>query len=482
METRPAKQAAIKPEVTTREQRRARRDLERIYRAAVAAARPRLVLEKSVGASSGALVVRSGRARVRFPLAGKIYLIGVGKGADLSAPFWRRLLGRRLEQGIFVVRDRIVRRRFERIAFYAAGHPVPDKRGLAATRRCLEMLERAGPGDSVVFFLMGGASSLLVAPADGVTLADKRAATAALLKSGMSIAEMNCVRKHLSRVKGGGLLGAASPARVLTLALSDVIGNDPSVIGSGPSFPDPTTFREAWNIVRRYRLARKLPAAVKRRLLGGARGEIPETVKPERALLRRHPFVMLANNRAALAAAKRQAEALGYAATVLTAELRGDAATAARKLSRRLKALAKKAPRAGRRCILLGGETTVRVRGKGLGGRSQEFALAAAEELAKSRGIFLLAAASDGSDGPTDAAGAFVDGATTRRARGLKLDPRRALEDNDSHRFFKRLGDLFRPGPTGTNVLDFVIALVDGPGRAVPRPRGTSRVRRIVTV
>lgn len=493
VETSPAKQGALvgrqglinkMSHNPIGKRRRARRDLERIYRAAVAAALPPLVLEKSVKISAGALIAGTGRARRRFALSGKIYLIGVGKGADLSAPFWSRLLGGRLERGIFIVRDRGVRRRFRRMAFHVAGHPVPDRRGLDATRELLRMLESAGRGDSVVFFLMGGASSLLVAPADGLILSHKRAATGAMLKSGMSIGEMNSVRKHLSRVKGGGLLRAAYPARVLTLAVSDVIGDDPSVIGSGPSFPDPTTFRDAWSIVKRYRLGGKIPAAVKRRLRRGVRGEIPETLKPGRALLRRNPFVVLANNRGALAAARRRAEALGYAATVVTAGLSGDAATRARELARKLKARAKKPPGAGRRCFLFGGETTVRVTGKGMGGRNQEFALAAAEELAGSRGIYLLAAASDGSDGPTDAAGAFIDGGTTRRARGLKLDPRRALKNNDSYRFFRRLGDLYRPGPTGTNVSDFVIALQDearlgrrGPPRKKPRP-GPGAVRR----
>ncbi len=216
---------------------RARRALERIYRAAVAAADPARILQDKVRIEKDALVVQTPRGARKFPLTGKVYLIGAGKGADRSAPVWSRLLGRRLEQGLFIVRDRVMRRRLPRIAVAVAGHPLPDDRGLKATRRCLKMLARAGRGDSVIVFFMGGASSLLVAPAEGLTLADKRAATGLLLKSGMAIREMNTVRKHLSAVKGGGLLRAAAPATAITLAISDVIGNDPSVIGSGPKKP-----------------------------------------------------------------------------------------------------------------------------------------------------------------------------------------------------------------------------------------------------
>jgi glycerate 2-kinase len=356
-----------------------------------------------------------------------------------------------------------MRRRLPRIDILVAGHPLPDARGIRATRRSIEMLSQAGPADTLVVFLMGGASSLLVGPAPGLTLGDKRRTAALLLKSGMSIDEMNTIRKHLSSVKGGGLLRAAQPAKVITLAISDVIGNDPAVIGSGPTYPDPSTFNDALKIIRRYRLMRRLPTAVRRRLVNGARGNIPETMKPGSALLRRSRFVMLADNATALAAAKGEAEALGLRSAILTSTLSGDARARARELADKLKALAKKKS-SSPRCFLLGGETTVKVRGRGTGGRNQEFALAAALELADCPGIYLLTAASDGSDGPTDAAGAFVDGATLRRAQGRRLNAARALRRNDSHAFFSRLGDLFRPGPTGTNVLDFVIAIVDGRG------------------
>ena len=314
---------------------------------------------------------------------------------------------------------------------------------------------------SPIVFLMGGASSLLVEPTGGITLRDKQSATAALLKSGMPIRETNCVRKHISGIKAGGLLRAAYPARVLTLAISDVIGDDPTVIGSAPSFHDFTTFRDAWTILEKHSLTNKIPSTVRKHLLRGARGEIPETLKPGSVLSSRTPFVVIANNKDALAAAEEKAESLGFAVKVLTAKLSGDAQSKARGVCRKLKStLRDKKSRRRPLCFLLGGETTVSVKGKGLGGRNQEFALASALELSECRGISLLSAASDGSDGPTDAAGAFVDGETFARARELGIDPYRALRDNDSYHFFEPLGDLFSPGPTGTNVLDFSIALV----------------------
>jgi len=438
----------------------ARRALELVYHSAVAAADPALILKQRVRIAGKHLIVDSAGGRLTLPLGRRNFLIGVGKGADRAAPVLSRLLGKRLNRGIFIVRDRVIRRRLPRIDFLVAGHPLPDERSVDAARRCIRLLADAGAEDLVIVFLMGGASSLLVAPAPGLTLADKRKATALLLKSGMAIADMNAVRKHLSAVKGGGLLRAAQPARVATLAISDVLGNDPAVIGSAPSFHDPTTFQDALRLLRKHKILGRMPKAARRRLDAGVRQRIPETVKPGTALSRKSRFALLADNRTALRAAKEKAEALGFKTTILDSSIEGDARKRARELAAKVKKLARKKSRA-RLCLLLGGETTVKVKGKGLGGRNQEFALASALDLVGSGGIYLLSAASDGSDGPTDAAGAFVDATTVTKARGLGLNPLAALRRNDSYHFFRRLGDLFRPGPTGTNVLDFVIAIVE---------------------
>jgi glycerate-2-kinase len=438
-------------------EKEARLILQEIYWSAVRAVQPHRLLSDQLRVSNSALVVRSRQTRQRIPLTGNVYVVGVGKGVDLTGAVWEKLFGRRLEEGMLLVRDRFYEGRSDRISILVGGHPLPDERGLIGTNRCLKLLERARRKDLVVFFLMGGASSLLIRPAAGLSLADKRAMTDVLLKSGMCIAEMNCVRKHLSSIKAGGILRAAYPAKIITLAISDVIGDDPTVIGSAPTFYDPTTFRDTWDVLEKYCLMKKTPKKVRDYLLRGVRGEIPETLKPGNRLSAQSLFFLLANNGDALRAAKSKAESLGFAATVLTTELSGDTQTRAEELCRLLK-------RSGNyrrpHCFLLGGETTVNVRGTGVGGRNQEFALVGAIELMGSPGLHLLSAGSDGSDGPTDAAGAFADGMTFSKARALGLDPYGALKNNDSYSLFKRLGNLFCPGPTGTNVLDFKIVLL----------------------
>ena len=441
--------------------KQARIILRQIYEAAIKAVQLPLLLRKQLKISDSALVVESQQKRCRLPLTGRLFVVGVGKGVDLTGEVWEDLFEDQLTEGILIVRDRLPHGPLRRISIVSAGHPIPDRRGQVATQRCFQLLKKAESNDKVIFLLMGGASSLLVKPAPGLTLADKRAVTDSLLKSGMSIAEINCVRKHLSSVKAGGILRAAYPGKVLTLAVSDVIGDDPTVIGSAPTFHDPTTFKDAWTLLERYNLLEKVPTRVRRYLLRGVQGMIPETIKPRNRLSAQSPFVFLASNRDALAAAKNKAESLGFGATIVTTELSGDTRTRATELCSHLKGIyqGQKKYRLPH-CLFLGGETTVKVQGKGKGGRNQEFALASAIELMGHSGIYMLSAGSDGSDGPTKAAGAFADGDTFTRARSMGLDPYHALRDNDSYHFFKRLGDLFRTGPTGTNVLDFVIALL----------------------
>jgi len=439
---------------------RSRAVLKEIYHAAVHAVQPALLLKKKLKISDSTLLVEGTQGQRRFSLTGGVYVAGAGKGVDLTAPLWGALFENRFQRGILLARERSFKGRAERISIAVGDHPLPDKRSLAGTERCLDLLRSAGPKDWVVFFLMGGASSLLVKPAPGLTLEDKRTVTDLLLKSGMDISEMNCIRKHLSGIKAGGILRHAYPARVVTLAISDVLDNDPTVIGSAPSFHDPTTYQDAWKILRKYRLLNRIPRKVNDYLVRGIRGEIPETLKPGNPLSSQSPFLLLANNREALAAAKGKAGSFGFQTTILTAELSGDNETRARELCSFLKRV-KNGTLNYRRphCFLLGGETTVRVRGKGTGGRNQEFALVSALELTGCTGLFMLSAGSDGSDGPTGAAGAFADGRTISSARILGLDPYRALGNNDSYNFFSRLGELFCPGPTGTNVLDFKIIL-----------------------
>jgi glycerate-2-kinase len=373
-----------------------------------------------------------------------------------SAHFWQALFKERLQGGLLISRDLRLPGRSGKILSVAAGHPLPDQRSLKSAKRCLSLLRGAGRKDCVVLYLMGGASSLLAKPAAGLTLEDKRKTTELLLKSGMNISEMNCVRKHLSAIKAGGLLRHAYPARLLTLAVSDVLGDDPTVIGSALTFHDPTTYKDAWMLLERYGLLARLPGRVRAHLSRGLRGEIPETLKPGSALVPEKHFVLLANNQDALSAAKDKAVSLGFATTILTASLSGDTTTEAKRLCAFLKrTMSYRRPH----CFLLGGETTVTVRGRGQGGRNQEFALASAIEISGSSGLYMLSAGTDGSDGTTPAAGAFADGTTLSKGEALGLDARRALRENDSYRFFKTLGELFCPGPTGTNVLDLKVIL-----------------------
>ena len=311
------------------------------------------------------------------------------------------------------------------------------------------------------FLLTGGASALLIAPASGVTLQDKIKTTQVLLVCGATIQETNIIRKHLSAVKGGRLAERIHPAKAMTLVVSDVVGDDLSSIGSGPTVPDPSTFADCLDILGRYGLTgktektEKIPAAVRDRLDAGARGEIGETPKPGLPLFENIRCVILGSNRHSMDAALRASSAFGLPPEVFSYDMVGSTHDRARAFAARLLELSSQGPAA----LLAGGETTLAIKGKGKGGRNQEFALVAAREIEGAESVAILAAGTDGTDGPTDAAGAFADGTTVARARSAGLDPGAFLVANDSHTFFDKLGDLLRTGPTGTNVMDLVIGL-----------------------
>jgi hydroxypyruvate reductase len=337
---------------------------------------------------------------------------------------------------------------------------VPDEAGIKGTERALAFAEAASRDDLVVVLLSGGASANWIAPAKNLTLAEKQAVTRALLRSGANIGEINTVRKHLSRIKGGRLAQRAQPAGVVTLAISDVPGDDPAVIGSGPTVPDPTTLADARAIISKYRL--EVPEAVTRALADPSN----ESPKPGAAFFAGPKYEIVARPADALHAAQVRAEAAGYESLVLGDRLQGEAREVAAEHARLAHDLAAQ----GRRvAILSGGELTVTLRGRGQGGPNQEYALALAAHLDGTRGIAALAADTDGTDGgrgrPDDPAGAFVDETTIGRARAAGLDPAAFLADNDSTGFFNGIGDLFRPGPTFTNVTDFRAITVDRPSR-----------------
>jgi glycerate 2-kinase len=390
----------------------------------------------------------------------RIVLVGAGKAGAPMAQVSVELLGDYLEGGLVIVKEGYLGDPIDPvIEILEAGHPIPDQRGQDATLRMLDMLDGLGRNDLVLFLISGGGSALMHVPVEGVSLGDLQQLTATLLAVGADITEINTLRKHLDRVKGGGLARAAAPAEMVTLVLSDVIGDPLDVIASGPTVPDSSTFQDAWMVLERYSILDQIPVSVREHLSRGVRGEIPDTPKRHDPIFKRGAHIIIGNNRRAAEAAARAARSSGFRTLVLTSRLQGEACQAGKILG----ALARQFGRAAGSaplCLIAGGETTVTVSGDGHGGRNQELALGAVEELAGLAGVGLLALATDGGDGPTDAAGAVVTGESLERAMLLGLDPRAYLARNDAYHFFDLLGDLLKPGPTQTNVNDLTFLLV----------------------
>jgi len=394
----------------------------------------------------------------------RVVVVGAGKASGAMAAAAEAVLDDQALEGLIVVKE--LRGALpRRIPVVEAGHPIPDRRGEAAAEEILRAVRRAGAEDLVVCLVSGGGSALAPAPVAGVSLAEKQAVTRLLLEAGATINELNAVRKHLSCLKGGQLARAAHPAPVVALLLSDVIGDPLDVIASGPATPDPSTFADALGVLDRFGVRERAPAAVRAHLEAGARGELPETPKPGDPAFARVANVVIGNNRLVVEAACAEAGRRGYAPLVLTRRVQGEAREVARVFAAILHEAAESGRPIGRpACLILAGETTVTVRGPGRGGRCQEFCLALAPELAAIPEATVLAAGTDGTDGPTDAAGAVVEGTSLARAAALGLEPRAALARNDSYPFFATLGDLVLTGPTGTNLMDLYLGLLGTPG------------------
>lgn len=423
----------------------------RIFRAAVKAGAPAEAVLRHVKLRGETLI--AGLRHYRLNQFANIYVIGAGKAGAQMAQAVERLLGSRITAGLVNIKYGHSAR-LRRIELNECGHPVPDARGELGAARIAQIARQAGPRDLVICLISGGASALLPLPAPPVTLADKQAITQLLLDCGAYIREINCIRKHISSIKGGQLARLAYPATVLTLLLSDVIGDDLDVIGSAPTVPDQTTFAYARAILEKYGIWTKTPAAVRERLNGAA----PETPKPGDPIFDKVWNLIVGSNRLAVDAAVREARSLGFRTMVLSTFIEGEAREVARvhaAIAKELRALHR--PLKPPACIISGGETTVTIRGAGLGGRNQEFALAAALEIADLKNVVIMSAGTDGSDGPTDAAGAIADGTTLPRSG---LNGASFLAANDSYRFFEAAGGLIKTGPTGTNVADIQIVLV----------------------
>ncbi len=393
----------------------------------------------------------------------RLLVIGFGKASPAMASALEECLGDIVDAGIVITKyGHGISREWKKIGLLEAGHPVPDENGRKAARQIIALVEQADEQTLVVCLISGGGSSLFVAPCEGLSLAGKQKVTDLLLKAGADIHELNTVRKHLSRVKGGRLAEIIHPATSLSLILSDVIGDRLDVIASGPTSPDPTTFDDALGVLEKYGLLKKAPESVVQLLVRGQKGNIPETPKPGGHVFKNVTNRIIGSNRMALEQARQKAEALGFRSQVLSGGMCGEAREAGRWLAHKALAVQRTAGLQSPLCLISGGETTVTVTGSGKGGRNMELALSFALEIEGISGITLLSAGTDGTDGPTDAAGAVVDGATVSRARAIGLDPEAYLRNNDSYHFFKTIDGLFVTGPTGTNVMDVQLTLIEG--------------------
>jgi len=431
----------------------AREGLERVFRAALAAV--------DAGEAVRCAIEEAGRdGDSPLARAQRIRVLAVGKAAASMSAACEAALGERIVGGLAVTKDGHGAP-LARVALREAGHPVPDARSERAAREALTLVTQAGRDDVLLVLISGGASSLLACPAPGLSLGDVSETTGLLLAAGADIAEMNAVRKHLSAVAGGRLGAAAEAPRVEVLVISDVPGDRLDVIGSGPFCGDPTTYADALAVLERFDLVERVPGGTAAHLTAGARRERPETPKPGNSAFDRVRTRVLASNQTAVDAAERAARELGWVPRTLPEFLSGEASDAGRRLAALAKGVAAGPATEAPRCLIAGGETVVTVRGGGRGGRNQELALAAACELAGREGITLLAAGTDGGDGPTDAAGAFADGGTLARGRAAGASAESALADNDSNGFFRAEGGLLTTGPTGTNVMDLAIVVVD---------------------
>jgi glycerate 2-kinase len=435
-----------------------RHDARSIFEAALEASDPALAISRHLRLERETLW--AGQRPYDLSQHAKIYVIGAGKATAKMALALEELLGERLSGGLVIVkRGHTVR--LPTLEIVEAGHPIPDQAGVDATKSIIDLLTRVGEKDLVICLVSGGASSLLCCPVDGLNLQDKQKTTAALLDCGARIQEINAIRKHISKVKGGRLAELARPATVLSLILSDVVGDPIDHIGSGPTAPDSSSFADCLSVIHRYGIAARISQPVKNLLERGAAGEIAETPKAGAPAFHKVRNLIIGNNESALSAAKKRAGALGYHTITLSSCIEGEARKVAIDHTTMAKDLRLDRTRGGRPvCIISGGETTVTVQGGGLGGRNQEFALAAAIELDGVEGVVVLSGGTDGTDGPTDAAGGIVDGTTVRRAREKGLDAREYLGRNDSYHLLKVVDDLLMTGPTLTNVMDVRLVLL----------------------
>ena len=435
-----------------------RSDIRAIFDAGLQAADPGEAVRRAVRLEGERLEV-DGR-KYNLNDFDRILVVGAGKAAASMAAALEGVLKTRITKGVITTKYGYGTP-LKGIFVTEAGHPIPDEAGVFGSRRILDLLDGAGEQDLVLCVISGGGSALLPLPVDGISLTDKQKTTQALLDCGADIHQINTIRKHISGIKGGRLAEAAFPATLVTLVLSDVVGDDLDVIASGPTVPDRSTFADCMKIVEQYDLSEKFPLSVMTHLREGAAGRRPETPKPSEPVFEKTYVRIIGSAALSLFAAREKAKNLGYNATILSSFIEGETRDVAKvhaAIAREIRTSGN--PISAPACVISGGETTVTIRGDGLGGRNTEFVLAAAAEIEGMDGITFLSGGTDGTDGPTDAAGAMADGSTVERAREKGFNAARSLANNDSYHFFEATGDLLMTGPTMTNVMDLRIFLV----------------------
>lgn len=441
---------------------RMRCDIDTIFRAGLGAVEPKAAIKRCCRLHGELLEV--GGKTYNLQSFQRIVVLGAGKAGASMAAAMEELLGERISEGLVVVKyDHVAPLR--KIKLIEAAHPVPDEAGLQGAAELLQLAESCDATCLVISLISGGGSALLAAPAEGIAFHEKQQLTQVLLDCGATIHEMNTIRKHLSKVKGGGLAKTVFPATLVNLVLSDVVGDDLDSIASGPCVADSTTFDDCRHILEKYAISDKVPGNILEFIEAGCRGEVPETPKAGVEIFEKASNVIIGCNYDALLAAKQRGEALGYNTLLLSSMIEGETRdVAALHMAIAKEIVSHAQPLAQPACILSGGETTVTIKGGGKGGRSQEFVLACLSHLPRVEDIVVLCAGTDGTDGPTDAAGAMVDSTTRKRAEEGGLAPNKYLANNDSYNFFAPLGDLYKTGPTNTNVMDLRIILIGNPG------------------
>ena len=435
-----------------------RRDARKIFMAGVERVEPARAVKSFVHLEDHTLTVNM--REYDLNQIENIYTVGAGKAAAPMALAVEQILGNRLNEGL-------INTKYghglplNRIKLKEAGHPLPDEAGMRGAGAILSLIEKAKEEDLIICLISGGGSALLPLPVEGISLEEKQETTSLLLGCGATIQEINAIRKHISRIKGGRLAEASWPARLVTLILSDVVSDPLDVIASGPTVPDESTFEDCLAIVKKYKLKSKVSPSIRNYLHEGAGGRKEDTPKPGNVCFTRTQNVIIGSNIQAIMASDSEARQLGYHPLILSSLIEGET----RQVAKVHAAIVKEVIRTGNpitrpACLISGGETTVTLRGEGKGGRNQEFVLAAALEMKDLKMTVILSGGTDGTDGPTDAAGALADGNTVRRSLMKGMDPAAYLDRNDSYNFFFKLGDLLITGPTRTNVMDLRIIIL----------------------